>query len=177
MAETHNRAKIYGIVDPETGKIVYIGKANRVQSRLKTHLSDCRKKDSNLYKWMRDRLNANQSIKIVELASAISEDWQSLEIAMIAQYRNEGNLLNMADGGNQPLVDIETRRKNAVILNARRKNDPLFKRVWEIKRAMSWNLKFLRREGADPKTYERIVAKLKYAAEKRPDLFGCWSAL
>jgi hypothetical protein len=28
----------------------------------------------------------------------------------------------------------------------------------------------------DPET-EKVVSKLKYAAQKRPDLFGCWSAL
>jgi hypothetical protein len=32
-------------------------------------------------------------------------------------------------------------------------------------------------EDKNSEHYRSLVAKLKYAAEKRPDLFGCWSAL
>jgi hypothetical protein len=176
-ANSRKFAKIYGIIDPETEKVVYIGKANDVNARWKTHLSDCRHKKSHLYSWMKERFNSNKPICIIELASAISDDWQSLEVAMIAQYRAEGEILNMADGGEQPFHNQAVCRKNAAKLNERRKNDPLFNRVWEIKRAMGSHLKFLRREGADPEVYQKIVAKLKYCAQKRPDLFGCWSAL
>lgn len=176
-AEANKFAKIYGIVDSTTKKVVYIGKANNVQARWKTHLSDCVRKDNRLYRWMKQRFESNQPVEIIELASATSEDWQSLEVAMIAQYRAEGELLNMADGGNQPHIDVVTCRKNAVKLNERRKNDPLFESVWEIKRTMGGHLRFLRREGADPEMYNKVVAKLKYAAQKRPDLFACWSTL
>jgi hypothetical protein len=176
-AKANKFAKIYGIVDSATGRVVYVGKANDVQVRWKGHLADCVRKDNRLYRWMRQQFEENQPVSVVELASAISEDWQALEVAMIAQYRDDGDLLNMADGGNQPYIDIPTCRKNAVKLNERRKNDPLFRRAWEIKRAMGGHLRFLRREGADPEMYNKVVAKLKYAAQKRPDLFACWSTL
>lgn len=177
MSDPTTVVKIYGIVDPESQIIVYIGKANNVQSRLKTHLSDSRRKNSRLHQWIRDQIGRGHSIKIVELASAISKDWQSLEKQMIAQYRADGDLLNMADGGNAPLIVPEVCRENAVRLNERRKSDPTFRKVWQMKRAMGAHLKFLRRDGADSEVYQKIVAKLKYAAQKRPDLFGCWSTL
>jgi hypothetical protein len=178
MSESTKKfSKIYGIIDPVTNKIVYIGKANNVQARLKTHISSSRTKKSNLYSWITEQINNGRPIQMVELASAISEDWQSLEKAMISQYRAEGLLLNMANGGNSPSCSPEICKQNAVRLNERRKSDPLFQRVWEMKRAMAQGLKFLQRPGADPEKYKSIVAKLKYAAEKRPDLFGCWSGL
>lgn len=170
-------AKIYGIIDPITEQVVYIGKANDVRSRWRTHQSDSRTKNTPLYQWMRQRGDKGTSLKMVELASAISNDWQSLEKIVISQYRAEGNLLNVSAGGNEPAFNVETSRENAVKLNDRRKNDPLFQRVWEIKRAMGSHLKFLRRNGEDSEAYQRVVAKLKYCAQKRPDLFGCWSTL
>ena len=178
MSESTNKfAKIYGILDPNTNEVVYIGKANNVKARLKTHISDCRKKRSNLYTWMQQQINDNKTIKIVELASSLSDDWQSLEKIMIAQYKSDHELLNMASGGNEPPNTIEVRRKNAINLNQRRKEDPFFQKIWLMKRAMGQYLKLLSKPDANPEKYKSIVAKLKYAADKRPDLFGCWSNL
>ena len=176
MSELTNKfAKIYGIVDPMTDKVVYIGKANNVQKRLKTHILDSKRRKTKLYQWMQDRIENNQQIKIIELASSISDDWQSLEKQMISQYGGEVALLNMAKGGNQPIGCPEANKLNAIKLNNKRAEDPLAKKIWEMKRDMARHLKRLNKSNQDQ--YKTIVVKLKYAADKRPDLFVCWSAL
>lgn len=176
MSELPNKfAKIYGIVDPMTDKVIYIGKANNVQKRLKTHILDSKRRKTKLYQWMQDHIENNQQINIIELASSISDDWQSLEKQMISQYGCEGVLLNMAKGGNQPIGCPKANKLNAIKLNNKRAEDPLAKKIWEMKRDMARHLKRLSKSNQDQ--YKAIVVKLKYAADKRPDLFGCWSAL
>ena len=176
MSELTNKfAKIYGIVDPMTDKVVYIGKANDVQKRLKTHILDSKRRKTKLYQWMQDRIKNNQQINIVELASSISNDWQSLEKQMISQYEAEGVLFNIAKGGNQPKGCPEANKRNAIELNNKRSKDPFAKKIWEMKRDMARHLKRLSKSNQNQ--YQKIVSKLKYAANKRPDLFGCWSAL
>ena len=178
MSEQNNKfPKIYGIVDPMTDKVVYIGKANNVQKRLKTHILDSKRRKTRLYQWMQDRIENNQQIKIIELASSISDDWQSLEKQMIFQYGGEGALLNMAKGGNQPIGCPEANKLNAIKLNNKRAEDAFEKKIWEMKRAMGHYLKILKAREQNSDNHKSIVAKLKYAADKRPDLFGCWSAL
>jgi hypothetical protein len=168
------RAKIYGILDPDTNSVVYIGKANNVNARWKSHLRDSKRKKSRLYNWLNQQLAENKTIRVVELASSILDDWQTLEKDVIAQYRADGDLLNMSNGGNQPYVNVESCRKNAIKINERRKNDPLFRRIWEMKRSMASYLKHAKK---DSEHYRQLTAKLRYAANKRPDLFGCWSAI
>jgi len=176
-AEKPKFAKIYGIVDPQTGSIIYIGKANDVKARWKTHITDARKKKSRLYTWLNEKLDKNEKVEVIELASAISEDWGSLEKIVIAQYRAEGKLLNMANGGQEPPHDPETCAKNARKVVEKRMSDPFHYEIWRMKKEMGAYLKFLRKFGEDSEKYQKVVEKLKYAAKKRPDLFGCWSSL
>lgn len=169
-------AKIYGIVSKATGKVVYIGKANDPEKRFKGHLRDSTRRQTPLYDWMRSHNGADATY--VVLASAISDDWQSLEILMIAQYRNESKLLNLADGGNQPTQTKEQKSKNSIKLN--HCSNPEEQRVWSIKRRINtiitgWK-KDKRYDSFDPHV-EKVKAKLRYCAWKRPDLFGSYASL
>lgn len=166
-------AKIYGIVSKSTGKVVYIGKANNPAERFKGHLRDSLRKQTPLYDWMRSEGGAGATY--VVLASAINDDWQSLEKQMIAQYRNDGKLLNLADGGDEPYMTIEQRRKNAIMMNIKRESSDIKRRAWLLKKRMNRFLNDCREDGRfdsfNPKI-EKIKAKLRYAGWKNPQLFG-----
>lgn len=164
-------AKIYGIADQE-GRIMYIGKANNPTQRMKQHIRECKRRKTPLYGWINKSLEQGQQPQMIVLASAISNDWQSLELQMIAQYREGGHMLNLADGGDQPKGNLATNKQNGHNLNQRLNSDPLLKRVRELKKTMS---KFLRlgKEGKiRPEAEKRIKTKLKVAGYKNPTLFG-----
>jgi hypothetical protein len=169
MPET--AAKIYGIADQE-GRIMYIGKSNNPTERMKQHIRDCNRRKSPLYGWLNKALKDGHQPQMIVLASATSQDWQSLEALMIAQYRSEGHMLNVADGGDQPKSNLATCSENGHALNARLASDPLLKRVREIKCAMGAFLKRCKEGKVDPEMEDRIKAKLKMAGHKNPSLFG-----
>lgn len=164
-------AKIYGIADQE-GRIMYIGKANDPQERMKQHIRDCKRRKAPLYGWINKCLERGERPQMIVLASATSDDWQSLETQMIAQYRSEGHMLNLANGGDQPKSDPATNSKNAHALNARLQSDPLLKRVRDIKRSMGEFLKRCKEGKINQEVEARIKGKLRLAGHKNPVLFG-----
>ena len=169
MPET--AAKIYGIAD-QNGRIMYIGKSNNPAERMKQHIRDCNRRKTPFYGWLNKALKDGQQPQMIVLASATSQDWQSLEATMIAQYRSEGHMLNVADGGDQPKSNLATCSKNGHALNARLASDPILKRVREIKCAMSAFFKRCKEGKVSPEIEERIKSKLKIAGHKNPSLFG-----
>lgn len=115
-------AEIYGLYHPETGELRYIGKANDSAKRLKSHLRDVNRRMTPLYGWMRSLVKAGLVPCVRVLA--VSDDWQAKEKELIAKHREEGfRLLNLADGGDEPLCSAETRKKNAIAINDKRAMD------------------------------------------------------
>ena len=102
---------MYGIKD-ETGAVRYVGKSVDVERRFKDHLSE-QHRAYPLYTWLRKQQREGRAVSCEVLAVATTPDWQSLEKALISQYRAEGQrLLNLADGGDEPFVTLEQRRLN-----------------------------------------------------------------
>lgn len=93
---------IYGLIDPITKQLRYIGKSDKVNLRLRQHIKDSKKR-GNLNKkeaWIKSLLNKNNKpeIKIIEVVNY--NEWQSKEIYYINKYKNEGiGLLNDTNGG------------------------------------------------------------------------------
>lgn len=113
-AQRIHQVEIYALRDPMSGEVRYIGKARNARRRLATHLRDARSRRTPLYSWIRSLAVA----PVIEvLACSIDQRWQELERDMIAQWRQETRLLNVADGGDEPFCSTEQRRKNAVQLN------------------------------------------------------------
>ena len=110
---------IYGLVDPRTNKVRYVGKANNPEERLKGHLREYRR-NYPIYAWIRKlgKLGLSPELKI--LKKCLKSEWQEHEINMIAEYRKGSKLLNVADGGDEPKISLETRRKNAVKMTKKR---------------------------------------------------------
>lgn len=162
-------AQIYGLADPRTGEIKYIGKANNAETRYKGHLRDAKRRKTPVYEWIN---TLEERPQLIVLASCTTEDWQSVERQIIAQYRVEGELLNLADGGNQPKGNPETNRLNAIKMNEHMKNDPRAKRIQFLKRSMSDFIRRAKRGDVRQEVVDRIFAKLRLAAAKNPTLFG-----
>lgn len=124
-------ASIYGLYD-RNGKLRYIGKANNPTKRLASHMRDSRRRDTPLYRWIRK--NGVPEMRVLECDCA---DWVEAERRIIAAARENGeNLLNVADGGDQPKCDAETRSRLGHALVKKLQDDPLMRRKRDIKRQL-----------------------------------------
>jgi hypothetical protein len=158
--------EIYGLYDG-SGELRYIGKARDSQKRLKTHISDSRRRNTPVYCWIRKMLESGELPKMAVLENVDDSDWQAAEKRLILEHRGP-KLLNLAEGGNEPFCSRDIRatngRNNARAIHA----DPFRRRVWEMKLFMSQALK-------RGDCSEAVKEKLRYCARKRPELFGCWA--
>lgn len=161
---------IYVLRCPESGEVRYVGKANNAQDRLKTHLRDCKRRNTPIYCWIR-RLLADGMTPAIEVVKQVAScDWAKAEIDLIAKLRADGvRLLNLADGGDQPSQTKEQRQAAGRAAVKARTKTPEAKRLYQLKHHMG----VLLRAGVS----DIVKAKLRYAAMRRPDLFGQWAAL
>lgn len=163
-------AEIYALIDPRDMTIRYIGKAQNSTRRLKDHLREARRKTP-LYAWIGKLRTIDMQPLLKVICIAISDDWQSLEKLLIEQYRGDGaRLLNLAEGGDQPYCSDETRVKNGRALASRIASDPMTARLRANKQMLSAALRL-------GQLSERVKAKMRYCANRRPDLFGEWAAI
>lgn len=160
--------QIYGILDPRDGTLRYVGKANDARKRFAGHMRETRCRTP-LYDWLAKMRAAGLTPTYVVLLECERDGWEAHEIKAIADARASGaRLLNVADGGEQPYCSPEVRRASANKLNQARRDDPVAARLWYIKKTLTAAL----REGV---LSEELKAKMRLAAQKRPDLFGQWA--
>jgi hypothetical protein len=161
-------ANIYGLYDAN-GTLRYIGKANCPKKRLSSHMTEARstRRSTPLYAWLRK--NGAPEMRILEVECA---DWAEAERRLIAQARSRGdNLLNVADGGDEPHCPIEVRRANAVRMNEKLSAaDPVTRKLRHFKKTITIALN--KGEVAD-----KTRAKLRLLSTMRPDIFACWKDL
>lgn len=171
-ADKKAEATIYALCCPDTGEIRYIGKANNPAARLKSHIRDSRRRKTPVYSWIRKLSDRNvlPTMKILEVA----EDWREAEVRLIAQHKPSGRLLNLADGGDEPICSTEQRAKNGRAVALAIHSDPIRHRLWELKRQMLINLKFFQKRG-DTEIVERMKARMREIAAKRPKNCGEWA--
>lgn len=158
---------IYGLVDPRTGLVRYIGKANDPAERLKGHIRDARRHSRPVSLWIRELLESSlrPEVRVLEVA----EDWQEAERRLIAVSRARGDaLLNLAAGGNQPFATTEQRQRNANRLNASLRADPRRARARFLKARM---MRALNEGGVN----NRVRFMLRIAAAVDPEQFGAFA--
>jgi hypothetical protein len=160
---------IYGLYD-KSGQLRYIGKANNPEKRLSSHMRDARRRDTPVYRWIR-----KNGTPVMHILSQDCTDWRAEERRLIAEARASGHkLLNVAEGGDEPHCDIETRRANGKRLNDRIANDPKFAELREIKRRLMHHFR-------DPKISDErreiVRGRMRDLAEYNPRLFGAWKNL
>lgn len=168
MADCNPIVQIYGLIDPLTNQIRYIGKAVCASKRLKSHVSDSRKKNSPVHIWIRD-LQSKKLIPRLTLIETVSlSAWPDAERRTIAKYRKTHSLLNVAAGGNQPYCSPEVRKKNGPKACKQRTSTRQGQQIWYLKQQIGIGLK----KGWGS---EKAKASLRLAAQKAPHLFGLWA--
>ncbi len=158
-------ASIYGLYDTR-GRLRYIGKAENPERRLSGHMRETRRRHSPLYSWLRK--HGKPEMRILEAGCC---DWREAERRHIATARANGeDLLNLAEGGDQPFCPPEIRSANGKALTARLKADPALLQLRDAKRQLAYALKagMVRNE---------TRAKMRELALLKPSLFGEWRNL
>ena len=107
---------IYGLVDPESGYIRYIGRTIRsLESRLKEHRQGSRRYRTHCVNWIASLSRKGLAFETVVLETVAVEDINSAEQWWVAFARSTGwpltNLTGGGDGhlGHSPSLDIRTR--------------------------------------------------------------------
>lgn len=164
------RVEIYALTDPATGEVRYIGKANDAQKRFKSHMRETRR-TTPVYCWIHSLRIQGLLPGLQIIAVCDSDRWKEIERKNIADARLiNTKLLNVADGGDEPYCPTAVRIANGKQTALTRANTPLKARIYFLKRELGALLK---------RGYvsETTKAKLRYAANKRPDLFGEYASL
>jgi len=94
---------IYGLLDPDTKLVRYIGKSNNPNKRLYNHIFNCRKSPTHKNNWIKSLLDNNKKPLIEIIDEVLIEEWQIWEIFYIDKYKKDGfDLTNLSNGGSGP---------------------------------------------------------------------------
>ncbi len=160
-------AEVYGIFDPVSGELRYVGKARCAQSRFKAHLRERRRKTP-LYLWMQKTLQARH-VPIMRVLAVVEQSaWQFEERRIIFEARlGTRRLLNVAAGGDRPDCPAQTRRINAATATRKRTATPKQKAIWRLKLLLGQGLKAGYVNNA-------VREKLRRIARLDPITFALW---
>jgi hypothetical protein len=122
-------AEIYALCDPRTGEVRYIGKARDSQARLMSHLREKRRGHYPVYCWIAKLRAEGLSPELRVLETCAVSDWPARERALIAAHEN---LLNVAEGGNEPQCSRDTRQRNGRKVSALIHGDARKKQLWRV---------------------------------------------
>lgn len=94
------RCCIYGLADPRTGEIRYIGKTTQGMRRIYNHRAQLHKDRTHKGAWLRQLRAEGLQCKVLLLEELPAEDLCAAEMRWIAAGRKEGlALTNLTDGG------------------------------------------------------------------------------
>lgn len=115
-----NKRLVYGLIDPVTSEMRYVGATTVGLKRPKSHLRksayDGKYRDSHFYRWIRCVINSGYlpEIVVIEYADENQDPFQ-LEKEWVAYFREIGcSLTNTTDGGEGRLgytASVETKAK------------------------------------------------------------------
>jgi hypothetical protein len=91
-----NTTYIYGLKDPRTKEIRYVGKSDNPEKRLQRHLKNAITPKTHCYCWINSLLKLDLLPELVILEEVSVEEWGVKEDYWINQYLN---LTNQLDGG------------------------------------------------------------------------------
>jgi hypothetical protein len=91
---------IYGLVDPDSGMVRYVGKSDEPKVRYLRHIGTQElRADTHKARWLRELLAENKKPVLLVLACVPSLQWQNYERYWIAHLKPLGMLTNTTDGG------------------------------------------------------------------------------
>lgn len=107
-------ATIYGLLDPRTAKIRYVGKTNDLKRRLYQHIRGrTDQKMTPVRAWIKSLVGQGLEPRMVVIETCDAVEWEAKEMFWIKHFRDGGHeVLNLAEGGNQPHCSVEVRREN-----------------------------------------------------------------
>lgn len=173
--------EIYALCCPYTAAVRYVGKAADSRARLRRHLLDSRRRNTPVYRWIRGLLVADKIPELRVIETCTLEAWPDRERYWIDRHRQDNyDLLNVADGGDEPHCPPDVRSRNAAIATARRMEmhaaDPKRKRLLYLKQQMGRILRFSREHG-DQAMLDRQLDRMRFLAAYSPKMFGSWALL
>jgi hypothetical protein len=173
-------AEIYGLYDPDTDELRYVGKANNAKKRLKTHVLE-RGYRRPVNNWVKSLIEQGKApvMKILEVVDA--DKWEEAERRLIAKYRQTCKLLNLADGGAMPSQTKEQRRKAAKASNAAQLNKhPAWRKLVKAKQDYARLHSRFSKDTNSPSSLA-LAAKMRFMmrlwAADKPELYGSWATL
>jgi len=124
------RGVIYGLCDPDTLELRYVGKTTRDPAvRLKGHLMDSRRGPTHLHRWIRQlgRRGLKPSLLVLERTSSEKVVLDEAERRWIREMRGAGaRLCNLTDGGDGfsagHEVSAVTREKISKVMRGKKKS-------------------------------------------------------
>ena len=104
---------IYVLIDPETNKVRYVGKANNVKQRYNAHLNKAREHQTHKKNWI-NSLRGKKLKPIIEIIDIVPiSEWVFWESYWISQFKTWGfDLVNHTYGGNGSTFGNITSFKN-----------------------------------------------------------------
>lgn len=84
---------IYVLKDPDTEEIRYVGKANDVEERLRTHIVHATCEKNHRSCWIRGLLQKGKKPNIEIVDEVVFDEWPMIEAAYIQFYLENGNRL------------------------------------------------------------------------------------
>lgn len=135
---------IYGLVDPRTAKIRYIGKTNNPKRRLFQHIKGrADQRITPVRSWVASLVCQGIEPGMITIEQCEEEIWEDRERHWIKHFKDSGfEILNVAEGGNQPACSNEQRRKNAIRSAATRERG-----IWLLLRQFGMYVKEMERAG------------------------------
>ena len=161
---------IYGLCDPTTTQLRYVGKSDNPLIRLQQHTKERRRKTP-LYDWIASIQPHQPELFVIETVPA--EQWQESEQFRIAYFKSIGcRLLNIAKGGDQPHPTADQLRTAAREATKAREAGPLAA-MWHRKRRLVLMLRQAERDSQHFATYH-LRFLLGMLAAAHPQHFGEW---
>jgi len=168
-----DRTFIYGLCDPDTGELRYVGKADNPEKRVISHLTEAArgKNRSHRGNWLRSLLAQSKSPRLVVLLNVAKTEWQFWERDLIKFFRDAGaNLVNETDGGDGVLdMTGVVRAKIRAGLKKKFETDPEYRLQMRLKNVgKTQSSETIERRAKKLRGKIRSEAsRLKYAASKQ----------
>lgn len=168
--------QIYGLYDPETAELRYVGKAKNAGDRLVRHLQEARRGTRPVHAWLR-KLSAAEKLPAVKILAEVADDqWEAEERRLIAEHRKTADLLNLADGGAMPSQTAEQRKAAARASNRKQQANPALEKFNKAKLEMSKLHASYMKRGRFFHAYT-LRFRMRCWAAYMPDLCSGWTRL
>lgn len=170
--------EIYGLLDPESGRLRYVGKAKNSGERLGRHVRDSRRRNTPVMRWVRGLADAGLAPDVIVLDVVPDSRWDEAERYWISRARERiPDLLNVAAGGVGPFCTREQRSAQAKRHNWIRddlpKADKRAQLLYKYKRGLGTWISSLCRRGNMTEVYS-LLFRARIHGAVTPEI-GLWA--